>query len=65
MKRTYKLQALVTEEEFVTLKRMQFWANLDGDHDARSLSTFARKLLLQAIANAPEEMKQSVKNYRK
>lgn len=65
MKRTHKLQALITEEEFVQLSRMQFWAGVDGKPEARSLSTFVRHLLIQAIENAPEENKQSVKNYRK
>ena len=44
-KRTHTIQALITEEEYVTLKRMQFWANVKGLEEGKSLSGFVRHLL--------------------
>lgn len=64
MKKTYKVQALITEEQYVTLKRMQFWAGIKEEDKGKSLSTYVRYLIQEAIDKAPLEEKQSVKNHK-
>lgn len=64
-KRTHTIQALITEEEYVTLKRMQFWASAKELEEGKSLSGFVRHLLQKAIAETPLEDKQSIKNFTK
>ena len=64
MKKTYKVQALITEEQFVILKRMQFWSGIKEEPRGKSVSTYIGYLIQKAIDEAPEEEKQSFKNYK-
>lgn len=64
MKNTHKIQVLLSETEFLMLKRMQFWSGLEGEPSAKSLSSFVRNILQNHIDDAPRELKQSVKNFK-
>lgn len=63
-KATHKIQALLTEEEFVMLQRIMFWDGVNGKK-FRGLSSWVRNLIQEEIDRRPDSDKQSLKNVRR
>lgn len=54
MKRQEKVQALLTDEEFVNLNRLVFWDQTKGN-PCKSLSSYIRDLIKKELASRPKE----------
>ena len=63
-KATHKIQAMLTDEEFVTLQRIIFWDEVNGKK-FRGLSSWVRNLIQEEIERRPDTDKQSIKNARR
>ncbi len=51
---TQKVQALITEDEFVNLNRLVFWDQTKGNKNG-TLSSYIRYLIKKELASRPEE----------
>ena len=51
---TQKVQALITEDEFVNLNRLVFWDQTKGSKHG-SLSSYIRYLIKKELTSRPEE----------
>ena len=51
---TEKVQALITEEEYVNLNRLVFWDQTKGSKIG-TLSSYIRHLIKKELASRPEE----------
>ena len=63
-KNTFKVQALISEETYLTLQRIIFWDKVNGK-DVRSTSAWVRELIEEEIKKRPDTDKQSIKNFKR
>lgn len=63
-KNTFKVQALISEETFLTLQRIIFWDKVNGK-EVRSTSAWVRELIEEEIKRRPDTDKQSIKNFKR
>ena len=63
-KNTHKIQALISDEDFVMIQRFLFWDNVNGAKH-RGLSAWVRNLIKEEIARRPDIDKESIKNARR
>lgn len=63
-KNTFKVQALISEETYLTLQRIIFWDKVNGK-DVRSTSAWVRQLIEEEIKKRPDTDKQSIKNFKR
>jgi hypothetical protein len=64
MKNTQKVQAMITEEEYIDIQRIYFWDGVNGKK-FRGMSSWLRNLIQEEIARRPEEDKQSIRNIKR
>lgn len=64
MKNTQKVQAMITEDEYIQIQRIMFWDSVNGKR-FRGLSSWLRNLIQEEIARRPEEDKQSIRNIKR
>jgi hypothetical protein len=64
MKDNQKVQAIVSEEEYIAIQRIMFWDQVNGKK-FRGMSSWLRNLIQEEIARRPEEDKQSIRNAKK
>jgi hypothetical protein len=63
-KNTQKVQALISEPEYIAIQRIMFWDQVNGKK-YRGLSGWLRNLIQEEIERRPEEDKQSIRNAKK
>ena len=64
MKNTQKVQALISEEDYVMIQRIMFWDNVNGKSH-KGLSSWLRTLIREEIERRPEEDKLSLRNAKR
>lgn len=56
----------MSDEEMVqTLERMMFWLRVEGQTEAKSMSSFVREIIQDAIDATPQEYKESIKKIKR
>jgi hypothetical protein len=63
-KNTFKVQALISEEDYLTLQRIIFWDKVNGSN-INSTSAWVRNLIQAEIESRPDTDKQSIKNFKR
>ena len=64
MKNVQKVQALISEEDYVMIQRIMFWDNVNGKYH-KGLSSWLRTLIREEIQRRPEEDKLSLRNAKR
>ena len=64
MKNLQKVQALISEEDYLTIQRIMFWDSVNGKPH-KGLSSWLRNLIQEEIERRPEADKLSIRNYKR